>query len=403
MRGRLLAAVHGGRRRIRSRRGLLPERRPPNTLRLNYSNMPPAEDRRGDPAHGGRTAGDARPARHRSTAGRGRSCAGRSCAAAARSRRGAVMKVLAIEREVPGVDAARMTPLLREEAAVAWRLMKSNVIREAYFDRERHAAVFVLECEGTAAAGAILGSLPLVRAGCIRFEVMALEAYTGIERLFAPVRRPRRKEAGSDATIPPGGRLHGGAVQGKPRGRAASCPRRATPAWMQLVGARDEPLGDRVPRAAARRLRSSMVHAAGRGGPLRSRDTGERARAFRGGRARAGRDGALPHAQRTAHGDAPGGVDRAGLPVDERASTIEARPASLLDALGVEAQFAAATWTITWCSCVRRRRCAGSARTSARSRLRRARRDRDRALGRSALRLRLALLRAGSRRSMRIR
>ena len=49
---------------------------------------------------------------------------------------------------------------------------------------------------------------------------------------------------------------------------------------MQRVARGDEPLGDRLPRAARRRLRAPVVHADGRGRPLRPRDARERARAL---------------------------------------------------------------------------------------------------------------------------
>lgn len=93
------------------------------------------------------------------------------------------MRVLAIEREVPGAAAA--PGHLRAEASAVWRLMREDVIREASFDAERHAAVLMLECAGAGAARTILETLPLAAAGCIRFEVIELGPYTGLERLFA--------------------------------------------------------------------------------------------------------------------------------------------------------------------------------------------------------------------------
>ena len=57
------------------------------------------------------------------------------------------MKILALEKEVGGVVEAQFTEeLLRDEAAKAWELYQSGVLREAYFIADKHEAVLVLEC-----------------------------------------------------------------------------------------------------------------------------------------------------------------------------------------------------------------------------------------------------------------
>ena len=95
------------------------------------------------------------------------------------------MKLLALEREVPGVDAAQFTDeLLRAEALTAWELQQAGVIRELYFRADAHMAVLVLECADIAEAEAVLARLPLVGAGLIAFEVIPLAAYPGFARLF---------------------------------------------------------------------------------------------------------------------------------------------------------------------------------------------------------------------------
>jgi hypothetical protein len=58
------------------------------------------------------------------------------------------------------------------------------VVREAYFDAERHTAVLVLECADRAEAARVLESLPLVREGLIRFDLTPLAPYDAFGRLF---------------------------------------------------------------------------------------------------------------------------------------------------------------------------------------------------------------------------
>lgn len=96
------------------------------------------------------------------------------------------MKILALEREMPGATDALFRPHLEAEARQAWELYQTGVIRELYFDRDRHSAVLVLECADTDAARAALATLPLVREGLIAFELIPLVPYPGFARLFAP-------------------------------------------------------------------------------------------------------------------------------------------------------------------------------------------------------------------------
>jgi hypothetical protein len=95
------------------------------------------------------------------------------------------MKILAIEKELPGVSAEQFQPLLKPEARCAWELYQAGVLRELYFNSEQHTAVLVLECQDVAEARQVLGRLPLVENGLIEFEFIPLAAYPGFERLFS--------------------------------------------------------------------------------------------------------------------------------------------------------------------------------------------------------------------------
>ena len=96
------------------------------------------------------------------------------------------MRVIAIERPVPGVaDAAFTAPLLREKARHAWELYQAGKLRELCFRADREEAVLFLEAPDLPAARAVLAKLPLVREGLIDFELVPLAAYPGFARLFA--------------------------------------------------------------------------------------------------------------------------------------------------------------------------------------------------------------------------
>lgn len=89
---------------------------------------------------------------------------------------------------------------LRAEAEAVWRLQQADVIRSIWFAEPGRRAVLLLECASERAATRVLATLPLVRAGCIGFELLSLRAYDGYERLFAttgPKKNPSRVARGS--------------------------------------------------------------------------------------------------------------------------------------------------------------------------------------------------------------
>ncbi len=93
------------------------------------------------------------------------------------------MKILAIEKEIPGVADADYHPWLEPEARKAWELHQAGFIRELYFTDD-HCAVLVLEARDRAHAREIVDQLPLVQQKLIDFDLLALQAYPGFARLF---------------------------------------------------------------------------------------------------------------------------------------------------------------------------------------------------------------------------
>ncbi len=94
------------------------------------------------------------------------------------------MKLLAIEKELPGSSPDDFAPHLRFEAARVWELYQAGAIRELYFRADRSKAVLVLECRDETEADELLGTLPLVRQKLVAFEVIPLVPYSGFARLF---------------------------------------------------------------------------------------------------------------------------------------------------------------------------------------------------------------------------
>ena len=95
------------------------------------------------------------------------------------------MKILAMEREMPGIAGEQFEPHLEAEAARVWDLYQAGVFREMYFRADRPDAVLILECADVEEARHVLGTLPLVEAGLTTFDLIPLRAYPGFARLFA--------------------------------------------------------------------------------------------------------------------------------------------------------------------------------------------------------------------------
>jgi hypothetical protein len=95
------------------------------------------------------------------------------------------MKIIALEKELPGVTPDQYQPHLKAEAARVWELYQAGVLREIDFRQDQPSAVLTLECGSVQEAQQALATLPLVRAGLITFDLLPLRPYTGYARLFA--------------------------------------------------------------------------------------------------------------------------------------------------------------------------------------------------------------------------
>ncbi len=94
------------------------------------------------------------------------------------------MKILAIEKQVVGVDWSTVSKeLLAQEALDVYRMYLKDQLREHYFTEEK-CAVLILECDSKVQAQELLGKLPLVEKNIIAFEIMELRPYTGYDRII---------------------------------------------------------------------------------------------------------------------------------------------------------------------------------------------------------------------------
>ncbi|MEP7291074.1 MAG: superoxide dismutase [Chloroflexota bacterium] len=95
------------------------------------------------------------------------------------------MKIIAISHDVEGLAQPDFSLHLKAESLRVWELMQAGILREIHFREDGQGAVLTLECASAEAAREYVDSLPLVKAGLIAFEVIALVPYGGLSRLFA--------------------------------------------------------------------------------------------------------------------------------------------------------------------------------------------------------------------------
>jgi len=94
------------------------------------------------------------------------------------------MKFLAMSRRCPGVTDEQVAAQGVAEALRAFELMSANVFEQMYFSTDWRGVVLILQADSRAAAEAILGTLPMVANGAIRFDVYGLTNYDHFSRLF---------------------------------------------------------------------------------------------------------------------------------------------------------------------------------------------------------------------------
>jgi Ni,Fe-hydrogenase III component G len=90
------------------------------------------------------------------------------------------MKILALEREIEGVNLDNTKQLLEQEAHHVFQLYLSDSLREIYFTEDNNA-VLILETKDKQSAKILLNTLPFVKSGKIRFEIMELKPYKGYQ------------------------------------------------------------------------------------------------------------------------------------------------------------------------------------------------------------------------------
>jgi muconolactone delta-isomerase len=95
------------------------------------------------------------------------------------------MQFLVLMRLKPDTDRARLMALAKPEAAKAWEMVTSGVLRSIHLIKGPAGAVLLFEADDQGQVQAQVARLPLVEAGVVTVEILPLEPFTGWALLFA--------------------------------------------------------------------------------------------------------------------------------------------------------------------------------------------------------------------------
>jgi hypothetical protein len=96
------------------------------------------------------------------------------------------MKILCLDRPLPGATFEKYQPHLLEEVRHTWQAYKQDFVREIYFRQDRPGVAIVVESPSVEEVQRAFAELPLVKAGLIEIDAIPLGPFVNWELLFAP-------------------------------------------------------------------------------------------------------------------------------------------------------------------------------------------------------------------------
>lgn len=95
------------------------------------------------------------------------------------------MQFLLLAQIVDGTPDDQIVPHLKAESLRAWELHAAGIFRSLHSRTDVRGVVGWMEAADLAEAQKAVDSLPLVKVGVLKTEILALKPYVGYERLFA--------------------------------------------------------------------------------------------------------------------------------------------------------------------------------------------------------------------------
>lgn len=96
------------------------------------------------------------------------------------------MKILCLDRPLPGATFDKYQPHLKDEVRHTWQAYKKGIVRDIYFRQDRPGVAILVECASVDDAKKAFADFPLVKAGLIEIDAIPLGPFLNWEALFAP-------------------------------------------------------------------------------------------------------------------------------------------------------------------------------------------------------------------------
>lgn len=96
------------------------------------------------------------------------------------------MKILCLDRPLPGATFEKYQPHLLDEIRQTWSAYTNGVIREIYFRQDRPGVAIIAEGACVEEVKKVFADFPLVKNGLIEIEAIPLGPFVNWQFLFAP-------------------------------------------------------------------------------------------------------------------------------------------------------------------------------------------------------------------------
>lgn len=95
------------------------------------------------------------------------------------------MQFLVLARVAKGVAMEQVLPHVKAEAEAVWQKYSAEVVRSIYYITDMSGAVLMCEAPDLEAMQKIAAHFPMAKAEVLKFEILPLKPYIGLESLFA--------------------------------------------------------------------------------------------------------------------------------------------------------------------------------------------------------------------------
>jgi hypothetical protein len=95
------------------------------------------------------------------------------------------MQFLVLARVAEGIAMEQVLPYVKVEAEAVWQKYSAEIVRSIYYIADMSGAVLMCEAPNLEAMQESVAQFPMAKVGVLKFEILPLKPYVGLESLFA--------------------------------------------------------------------------------------------------------------------------------------------------------------------------------------------------------------------------